>query len=41
VIEIAILVIREIREERVVRVVKEVVRSLKRVIDSGFLGEEQ
>ena len=40
VIEIEILEVREIGEEREVRGVKEVVRSLKRVIDSGFLGEE-
>ena len=40
VIEMEILEVREIGEEREVRGVKEVVRSLKRVIDSGFLGEE-
>ena len=43
VIEIEMLVIREVREieeEREVREVEEVIRSLKRVIDSGFLGEE-
>ena len=40
VIEMEILEVREIGEEREVRGAKEVVRSLKRVMDSGFLGKE-
>ena len=41
VMEMEMIEVREIGEEREVRGAKGVVRSLKRVMDSGFLGEEQ